>query len=423
MRKAFSGTSICILTEDTPPSVAASKLAQSEFSALTGITVDWEMLPLDQVFARTIVDSSEKSGYHDIFYLDQSWLARFAGDVEPVSEWLQRSDLAYPRYDFGDFLGTLVRHTASVSGRVIGLPYDITLFIGMLRQDLFDRLGLAVPATIPQWLDTCRQIDRAFRPGTFGTVAQWKVGHYSLLCNMSAWLWAHGGSFFRSDGTAALDDDAAHAALEFMMAMERCMPPGVTTWDWHGEFKSFARGEAGFYTSWAEFFPHYDDPSVSSVVGKVTPFALPREIRLRSPEDCAFGETPGISHQGGSCIALSANSRKKEAAWLFMQWLTSSDVTVRASLLGGGASATRHSSFSDARILTRSNIVGPGTTRHFPVMLDAIENRMGTEPHHPEWTPLAMRRLPEILGRMVTGQEDVAATCRELNAACTRMRG
>ncbi len=421
LRATFGGTRIRILTEDTPPSVAARVLARGEFSALTGIEVEWEMLPLEEVFARTLVDTTEGSGHHDLFYLDQSWIARFGESVEPVAAWLERADLGYPGYAWEDILGPLVEHTATADGTVVGVPYDITLFIGMRRRDLCDRLGLEPPTTVPEWLEHCRRIDEAYRPRVFGTTAQWRVGHYALLCNMSAWLWAHGGSFFREDGRPALNDEAARAALDYMMKMARHMPPGVTTWDWHGEFQSFARGEAGLYTSWAEFFPHYDDPAVSAVVGKVEPFALPREIRLRSPSQCAFGETPGISHQGGSCLALSRASRHKEAAWIFQQWLTSSDVTVRASLLGGGASATRHSSFADPRILARSKTTGPGTTRHFPVMLDAIQRRMGTEPHHPAWTSLALQRLPEILGRMVTGQEGVESTCRQLESASLAM--
>jgi multiple sugar transport system substrate-binding protein len=372
MGKAFGGTRLRVLTEDTPPSVACRQLAEEEFRRLTGIEIEWLLLPLEQVYARTRVDTARGSGHHDIFYIDQSWLGQFSPHLEEVGAWLDRTDLAYPDWDYADFMRPLVRHTASFQGRVIALPYDITLFIGMYRRDIFQQLGLQPPVTLPAYLETAREIDRALAPKVRGTTGQLQVGHYALLCHMSAWLWGHGGSFFHADGRPALEDPGALASLEYLLELRRHMPGRAISWDWHGESRSFARGEAGFYSSWAEFFPAYDDPSQSAIVGLAEPMPMPVENALRPAAACAFGETPGISHQGGSGIALSRHSRSKEAAWVFMQWLTSADIGVRSCLLGGGASATRHSTFSDPRILRQADRIGPGTTRHFKVMQDAI---------------------------------------------------
>src|SRR5438874_12990080 len=89
-----------------------------------------------------------------------------------------------------------------------------------------------------------------------------------------------------------------------------------------------------------------------------------------------------------------------------MQWATSSDVTPRASLLGGGASPVRRSNFDDPRIKAKAK-VGIRTTRHFGVTLDAINNRMGTEPHLPAWASLSVDRFAVELGKMITGQQSV----------------
>jgi len=91
-----------------------------------------------------------------------------------------------------------------------------------------------------------------------------------------------------------------------------------------------------------------------------------------------------------------------------MQWATSSDVTTRASLLGGGASPVRRSNFDDPRIKAKAK-VGIGTTRHFSVTRDAINNRMGTEPHLPAW-PVLVDRFAIELGKMITGQQGIRAT-------------
>src|SRR5262249_11405918 len=92
-----------------------------------------------------------------------------------------------------------------------------------------------------------------------------------------------------------------------------------------------------------------------------------------------------------------------------MQWATSADITTRASLLGGGASPVRQSNFDDPRIKAKAT-VGIGTTRHFAITLDAINNRMGTEPHLPAWPSLSVDRFAVELGKMITGQQSVKTT-------------
>jgi hypothetical protein len=51
MRKSFSGATLRVLSEGTPPSVATREIMKQEFIPLTGINVEWEQLPLDQVLA------------------------------------------------------------------------------------------------------------------------------------------------------------------------------------------------------------------------------------------------------------------------------------------------------------------------------------------------------------------------------------
>lgn len=408
--KPLRGQTIRLVTEDTPPSVAAMQLGATEFAEVTGIGVDWVLEPLDQVYARCAVDAGRGSGHHDLFYIDQSWRARFADALDPLEPWLAREDLAYPNWDFDDFLPTLREHLGTFNGRLIAVPYDIPIFIAAYRRDLLDEMGLEPPRDMATWLNVARVVTRERAPRIHGMTAQWRVGHYALNCNMTAWLWGHGGSIYHADGRPAINDEGALEGLGYMMELAPCVPPGATTWDWHGEWKCFARGEAALFGSWGEFFPMFDNPAVSKVVGRCEPLPMPLPTSLRPPSQCGFGEAPGVAHQGGSSLAISAHSRHKEAAWLFLQWVTSSDVAARACLLGGGASATRESVYRDPRVVSRENVIGPGTTRHFKVLREAILHHMGTEPCYPGWAELSRGQFPVELGRMVTRQQSVRQT-------------
>jgi multiple sugar transport system substrate-binding protein len=289
------------------------------------------------------------------------------------------------------------------------LPYDIPIFITMYRKDVFDELGLKPPTTWQEYMDAAKAINEAKAPTMYGTLGQWKSGHYSLECDMTMFLWSHGGSIYNSDGKTTINDDQANAAMEYMLEIGKYMPPGAVTWDWSGEADAFTQGLAGFYTSWGEFFPSFDDPAKSKIVGLAEPLAVPKADALRKKSECGFDETPGVSHQGGSSLALSKYSKNQEAAWIFMQWATSSDITTRASLLGGGATPIRMSNFTDPRIKANDKVVA-GTTRHFAVTLDAINNWMGTEPHLPPWASLSVDSFAVELGKMTTGQQDIKTT-------------
>ena len=415
--RSFKGTRIKVVAENTPPGVIIGRMIREEFTPLTGIEVDWQPVPLDQVLAKTVQDTlagaDGSKGHNDVYYWDQAWLARFADESVGVAELLDKRDLAYPGYDFADFLPQLVAATASYDGRIVGVPFDIPIFIMMYRKDIFAALKLAVPKTMRDYLEVVKAIDESKRgTGIRGTVGQWKTGHFSLQCDASAWKWAHGGHHFNSDNRPDYVTEANARGLRYMLELGRHMSPDVVTWDWNGQAEAFTQGQAGIVISWSEFFPACDDASRSKVVGLIEPADCPLEdVRLPQTE-CGFHETPGISRQGGSCLALSRHAPHADAAWIFMQWATSADVTARANAAGADT-PVRTSNYTDPRVMAKSTVT-TGTTRHFAVTRRAIEGRMGTSPHLPAWVALASEVNATELGRLTTGQQGVEETLQAI---------
>jgi len=404
----FKGTRLIIVGEDCPPALATIQLLQEEFVPLTGIEVQWERLPLSRVLAKLSADTALQLGINDIYYLDSSWLGRFVEDTANLQELLQRPELAYPDYDFGDILEPLVKYTASYEGRLMGIPFDIPIHLMLYRRDIFEAMQLPLPKTMAEYMDVVKAIDTRYAPRLYGTTGMWKSGYYSLLIDFSIYLWAHGGSFYGRKGQPTVNDERAMAAAEYMLALGQYMHPAVTIWDWSDEVQSFAQGQSAVLIQAGEWVALLDDPARSKVVGLVDAAPCPREVAVRPPEACSFDEKPGISRQGGSCLAISRYSKKIDAAWVFLQWATSADVTTRAAILGGGSSPIRRSNYSDPRILERKKVM-IGSTRFFDVVLDAILHRMGSEPHLRTWTSIVPALTVE-LGKMTTGQQSVRTT-------------
>ncbi len=403
----YSGTKIRYSTEATPPSIVANQLAQEEFTKLTGIEVEVEIVPLEQVLAKATQDVQGQLGTYDLYYLDQSWMATFAPDtIDPTEYYASDSELAMPDFDWDDFSKPLVDGIAMYEGKMVGIPFDIPIAILMYRKDLFDKYSIEVPATMEAYMEAARIITEGEKDNNvYGNAFQARSGHYSLECDWTIFLWGHGGSIFNADNLFSGNDDFGIQGLEYYQKMlADYTPPAATTWTWDGQFQAMQQGQSAMCISWGEFFPGMD-ANESKVQGLMEHARPPVETNGRRPvEQAGFGEIPAVGHQGGSVIGLSAYSKNKEAAWIFMQWACSKDVMARVSTLGGGASPMRLSSFEDPRVKEKA-VVGPGTTRHFDTINWTINNAMGSEPDMPLWAELANNDIPVTLGKLLTGQD------------------
>jgi multiple sugar transport system substrate-binding protein len=400
----FKGQSIKVVSEETPPGRAIINLKKEFFEDLTGITVDWEVVPLDQVLAKVSQDAAAQLGANDIYYFDQAWVGRFINDTfDPRELFEQKPDLAMPNYDIDDFLPSLTKHIAMYGDKMIGFPFDVPIFMYFYRQDIYDEMGLKPAATMEEYLSNAKAINDAMASeGTYGTVGQMKSGHYALNCDMTAYVWSHGGSVYTADGMCSLNDEAGVRGVDYMRELQTYMPAAVTTYDWGGQFTAIQQGQGGQVITWGEDFPGWDDPVSSKVSGLMTPAALPANTAQRPAEEAGFEEIPDLGHQGGSSFCLSKYSKVADPAWVFLQWATSSNTQTLASVIGGGASPMRQSTFDDPRV-KEMEIVGAGSTRHFPQMLEVINNRMGTEPHLPQWPLIATDIIAVELGKLTTG--------------------
>ena len=401
----FSGSSIKVVSEETPPSRAIINLKQALFEDITGIIVNWEVVPLDQVLAKISQDAATKAGANDIYYMDQAWVGRFINDTfDPRDLFAEQPDLAMPNYDIEDFLEPLVRNIAMYGSKMIGFPCDVPIYMYFYRQDIYDEMGLAPAKTLQEYMDHAKAINEAMSgEGTYGTVGQMKSGHYALTTEMTAWVWSHGGSVFTADGKSSLNDEFAVRGVDYLRELQQYMPAAVTTYDWGGQFTAIQQGQGGQVITWGEDFPGWDDPASSKVSGLMEPAPLPPNVALRPPEEAGFEEVPELGHQGGSTYGLSRYSKNADPAWIFLQWATSSNTQTLASVIGGGASPMRQSTFDDPRVKEMAQVGVAGTTRHFPQMYEVIMNRMGTEPHLPQWPLIATDIIAVELGKLTTG--------------------
>jgi multiple sugar transport system substrate-binding protein len=400
----FKGAKVRYTSEATPPTVVLNQI-KTEFTEPTGIDVEIEIVPLEQVLAKATQDVQGQLGTYDLYYLDQSWVATFAPDTyDPIAYYKSKPDLAMPNFDWDDFSKPLVEGLALYDGNWTGIPFDIPIFITMYRKDILDKHGINPPSNFDEFTAAVKAISEAEKSnGIFGTGLQAKSGHYSLECDWTAAVWGHGGSIFGKDKKFSGNDEQGIKGLQWYQEMLKNAPAQSTASTWDGQFQMMQSGQVALVNSWDEFFPGLDADD-SKVKGLWQPHRpISSMVGVRSTADAGFGEIPNVGHQGGSILALSKYSKSPDAAWIFMQWACSKEIMTRCTLLGGFA-PMRISSFEDPRVKAKA-VVGPGTTRHLETVKWTIDNVMASEPDMPLWAGFANNEIPVELGKLLTGQD------------------
>jgi multiple sugar transport system substrate-binding protein len=398
----FKGATIRYTSEATPPTVVLDKL-KAEFTEATGINVEIEIVPLEQVLAKATQDVQGQLGSYDLYYLDQSWVATFAQDcIDPIQYYKDKPDLAMPGMDWDDFSKPLVDGLALYDGKWGGIPFDIPIFTTMYRKDILEKHKIAPPNTVDEFVAAVKMISEMEKgAGMYGTGLQAKSGHYSLECDWTQVVWNNGGTIFGADKKFAGNSEAAVGGLKIYQELLKNAPPESTNSTWDGQFQMMAAGQVALINSWDEFFPGLDadDSKVKGLWECKRPIRGPK---YATTAEAGFGEVPNAGHQGGSILGLSKYSKNIDAAWLFMQWACSKDIMTRCTL-GGGFAPMRISSFNDERVKAKA-VVGSGTTRHLPVVLETINNDIASEPDMPLWAGFSNNEIPVALGKLLTGQ-------------------
>jgi multiple sugar transport system substrate-binding protein len=177
------------------------------------------------------------------------------------------------------------------------------------------------PRSIAEMEDQAQKLHNP--PGMYGFVARG-------LKNANATPWAYviyafGGDYLTQDRKSAINTPAWVKSMEWYAGiLKRFAPPGVVNFNWYECSSAFMQGQVGIYYDGVNFANQFEDKEKSKIVGKVGYAALPA------------GPAGHFSPTFTNAMAVSAQSKNKEAAYLFIQWATTKQMCVRELLAGVG---------------------------------------------------------------------------------------
>ncbi len=367
--KPFDGTTITVLFEGHPSSEALIEMLP-EFTELTGIEVEAEIIPYSDLTSKALLEFSTGSGRYDIVMDD--WVKAVgyadAGYIEPLDSYMSDATAYFDRTDFVPaYLDTM-----SYQGAQYGIPvYGESTFL-MYRKDLFDQFEIDVPETFEE----LRAAAQAIQEGSNGDVVGITLRGEQGIQNVYVWsgfLWGFGGQWLDESGKSAIGSPEAVASLEYFGDLLKDYgPPGVANFGWQENRLLFQQGKAGMTIDATVNGAFAEDPSESDIVGKVGYAPVP--VSTNSPK----GGSSSLAIHG---FYLNADSDAKDAAWAFMSWATAAEQQAASiaikphsgvtslSAMNSEAFQSRYGAFAEAMVTA----VSRGNTGYLPAIAAANE--------------------------------------------------
>lgn len=287
-----------------------------QFTRLTGIEVTFEVIPPREMREKAVLDLGARTGNYASHTADPMYLPLYAANnwVEPLDLFLNDSKLTDRAwFDLEDIV-PLWRRANTVRGRLWGMPVEGEVTIHIYRKDVYDRLGLRPPETLDELRETAR---RAHAPAQnlYGLALR---GFRGPGQNMYIWpslFRAYGGRWFDHAGRPTVNSEAGVKSLEYYVSVLReFAPKGVENWNWPEIMEAFAAGTLVQYIDANSTASVIENPAKSKVAGRIG--------YRRWPKGPANKRVTSIWNWAMP-INAALPSRKKQATWLYIQWLAS----------------------------------------------------------------------------------------------------
>ena len=364
-----------------------------EFRKLTGINVEYLILPEAEYFTKLVADLSQQRGEFSVIMTGpvRNWQFVTPGWILPLDDFLNNpklTDLGW--YKLDDFPPALIAanrwNGKTGSGVGEGSLYSIPVleesYILAYRKDIFDQYNINVPTTLDEMAEAARLVKKnAGIPGITArgtpSVASMGTGFISGLKAYTDGQWRE----FDANLNANFHDPRSVKYTETWINMIReSGPPNWANVQWYDAMEAFTAGQAGMIV-YADFFAaNYEDPKKSKVAGKVGYALIP--------------SASGKPYAGLWTWALGINkaTKNKEAAWLFVQWATAQRTLLNATVGYRNYNPSRASISNDPRVQEIMGAWGGGS--YLKVVAQNLESARVA------WTPQPERtRTGDIWAR------------------------
>ena len=306
-----SGGSINVLMVGNPQMKDIEGLTAANFTAQSGITVNYTILPENELRDKVAQDVATQAGQYDVVtigaYEGQVWLANdWLTNLQPMAE----ADAAFDVADIMPAMSGLL----SKDGDMYASPFYGESAFTMYRKDIFDKHGLTMPAN-PTWQDIrclAEQLDGK-EEGMAPICLRGLPGWGENMAVIGAMMNSFGGGFFDAQWNPLLTSEGTKAAFNFYTDLvTKYGQPGAAESGFTECLNAFSQGQAAMWFDATSAANSVESPEMSKVAGKVGYADAPKE-KIRSGWVWAWA------------FAIPKTTKHVEDAWKFVSWATSKD--------------------------------------------------------------------------------------------------
>jgi sorbitol/mannitol transport system substrate-binding protein len=315
---AASGTaggaqSISVLMVGNPQMEDIQKLTKDSFTKDTGITVNFSVLPENELRDKVTQDIATQAGQYDV-----ATIGAYEAPIWAKNGWLHelgsfaQKDAAF---DQADLLKPVVQSLSGEDGKLYALPFYGESSFLMYRKDVLAAKKLTMPER-PTWqqvADVAAKVDGA-QPGMKGICLRGLPGWGEMFAPLTTVVNTFGGTWFTKDWKAQVNSPEFTQAVKFYVDLTKAHgEAGASQAGFSECLNALSQGKVAMWYDATSAAGSLEDPSVSKAAGKI---------------GYAFAPVVKTATSGWLWTwawAMPRTTKKADAAAKFMLWASGKD--------------------------------------------------------------------------------------------------
>jgi multiple sugar transport system substrate-binding protein len=372
-----------------------------EFTAKTGIAVNYNETNYDTWYQNCKNDGLNKTGAFDIYVMDDNWVPEFAAGkiVQSLDQlgFKTNPDILEKGVEMGLWppkSGARMKDFASAKPELYSIVIIDDVEILYYNKDYF-------PTAPETWDDIFKIAQTTQPPNLYGWSPRGVKGNPIMMTYLPL-LNSYGGNFVNDDWSPGFAGPEGVGALSRLFSFIPYMPSGVAAFDTAEETQVMLEGKCTALTEYTGLAQNVDDPSSSKVVGKINMATTPKQEKHGPPI-------------GTFIASVSSGSKNPEGAVQFLEWFTSSETQLEFARKYGGAAVTG-SALNDPEAVQKH--------RWLPAIADSINNSVEKPrtPDEPKMEDILGTALNEALVEAIAAKANYDAIAQKhLSAAADQI--
>jgi multiple sugar transport system substrate-binding protein len=287
-----------------------------EFEAQTGMKVDLQLSAFPVYNQQANLELSSGGSAYDFvnvtFFLAARWVS--AGLLSNLDEFTSDPNLTPAEWNPKDFVDGAQVPYRDAKGGTYGYSWEGgAMVMGLSRMDLMEKKGLKIPKTFAELSQVCSEINGT---DNVNGIVSFQLHHWCL----PPYVQGFGGGIFKNPPTdimPTLNTPEAIQGLEYYAGLLKNAPRGVLTYTEDQARQSLLTGRSNIFihsSSW------------------ITPILLSDESKVKETSRIVrmpagpVHDYPASNSQG---IGIPKNAKNKKAAWEFIKWALSPEMSMR----------------------------------------------------------------------------------------------